>query len=235
MTDWEPFNCWMELINLSVHEGLTSCFTIGYRLTDNTNDKWTIRFNRFKSKNLAAIYGAMYLMKVAVPLLVNNLELNNSNTVLVPALSSSETIASENGVLSLMTSLCANEADMGFVRSAVMKEKHTPLHHNLRAETRNKILDNANYNSKRINAENIVVIDDFITRGDTLSHMAQAIHETNPGTSVYGVALAKTDRSEYHKKWYGKELSNYHVPCKWETLWNKGEEQYRSMRKKAKS
>ena len=235
MTDWEPFNYWMELINLSVHEGLTSCFTIGYRLTDNTNDKWTIRFNRFKSKNSAAINGAMYLMKDAVPLLANNLELKNSKTVFIPALSSSETIASENGVLSLMTSLCANEAGMDFVRNAVMKEKHTPLHHNLRAETRNEILDNANYNSKRINAENIVIIDDFITRGDTLSHMARAILETNPGISVYGVALAKTDRCEFHRKWYGKELSNNHIPPKWETLWNKGEEQYRSMRKEINS
>ena len=103
------------------------------------------------------------------------------------------------------------------------------------AETRNEILDKANYQSKLIKAENILIIDDFITRGDTLSHMAQAIHETNPGISVYGVALAKTGRCAFHREWYGKELLDNHVPCKWETLWNQGEVQYRSMRKKAKS
>ena len=80
-----------------------------------------------------------------------------------------------------------------------------------------------------------MIIDDFITRGYTLSHMAQAIQDTNPEISVYGIALAKTDRREYHRKLYGKELSNNHIPPKWETLWNQGEEQYRSMRKKVNS
>ena len=238
MTDWKPFHNWMELTNLNVQEGLTNCFTIGYRFTDDRTDKWTARFNRFKFENStrpAAIFGAMYLMKVAVPILVDSLAHKNSKTVFVPALSSSETIASKNGVISVMTRLCAKETNLDFVRSAVTKEKHAPLHLNLKAETRNEILDNANYESKRINAENILIIDDFITRGDTLSHMAKAIHKTDPGVSVYGVALAKTDRCAFHRERYGKELSNNHVPRKWETLWNQGEEQYRSMRKKTKS
>ena len=53
--------------------------------------------------------------------------------------------------------------------------------------------------------------------------------------SVYGVALAKTDRCKFHRERFGKELSNNHIPRKWETLWKQGEEQYRSMRKRAKS
>ena len=238
MTDWKPFHNWMELTNLNVQEGLTNCFTIGYRFTDDRTDKWTARFNRFKFENSArsaAIFGAMYLMKVAVPILVDSLALKNSKTVFVPALSSSETIASKNGVISVMTHLCAKEANMNFVRDAITKNEHTPLHRFSKSETRKEILDNANYKSKRINAENILIIDDFITRGDTLSHMAQAIHETNPGISVYGFALAKTDRCKFHRIQYGKELSNNHIPRRWDTLWNQGEEQFRSMRKKAKS
>ena len=238
MTDWNPFKGWMELTNLRVHEGLTSCFTIGYRFTDHASEKWTARFNRFKyekSAHSTAIYGAKNLMRVSVLNLVDSLALKSSKTVFMPALSSCETIASKNGVISNITHLCAKEANMDFVRDAITKEEHTPLHRYSNAATRKEILDKANYKSERIKAENFLIIDDFITSGDTLSHMAQAIHETNPGTSVYGVALAKTDRREYHKKWYGKELSNDHVPCKWETLWNTGEEQYRSMRKKAKS
>ena len=237
MTDWKPFHDWMELKNLDVQKGLTNCFTIGYRFTDHGTDKWTARFNRFKFANSvcsAAIYGAITLMKVSVPILVDSLTLKSSKTVFIPALSSSETIASKNGVISNMTRLCAKEANIDFVRDAITKQEHTPLHRYSKAETRKEILDNANYKSKRINAENILIIDDFITRGDTLSHIAQAIHETNPGISVYGVALAKTDRCAFHREWYGKELSNNHVPRKWETLWNQGEEHYRSMRKKAK-
>ena len=103
------------------------------------------------------------------------------------------------------------------------------------AETSSEILGKANYKSKLIKAENFLIIDDSITKRDALFHMAQAIHETNPEISEYGVALAKTDRCKFHRERFGKELSNNHIQRKWETLWNQGEEQYRSMRKKAKS
>ena len=139
MTDWKPFHDWMELTNLNVQEGLTNSFTIGYRFTDDRTDKWTARFNRFKFENStrsAAIFGAMYLMKVAVPILVDSLALKYSKTVLVPALSSSETIASKNGVISVMTRLCAKEANMNFVRDAITKKEHTPLHRFSKSETR---------------------------------------------------------------------------------------------------
>ena len=168
MTDWKPVNGWMELINLDAGEGLTSCFTIGFRFTDDGTDKWTARFNRFKfrqSVNSTAFYGAIQLMEASVPILVEELGLSNSETVFVPALSSGETIASENGVVSCMTRHCARAVNLGFKLDAITKKVHTPLHQFKKADKRREILDNADYKSKCIRAENILIIDDFITRG----------------------------------------------------------------------
>lgn len=168
MTDWDHVKGWMELINLDVGEGLTSCFTIGYRFTDDRADKWTARFNRFKcsqSVNSTAFYGAIRLMGVSVPILVDELGLRNSKTVFLPALSSGETIASKNGVVSCMTRHCARKANLGFKQDAITKKVHTPLHRFSKADKRREILDNADYKSKRMRAENILIFDDFITRG----------------------------------------------------------------------
>ena len=57
-------------VKLNVNEGLVGCFTIGSRFIDDGDDNWTNRFNRFKDKKQAARYGAVNLMKTAVPLLV---------------------------------------------------------------------------------------------------------------------------------------------------------------------
>ena len=51
-----------------------------------------------------------------------------------------------------------------------------------------------NANPPRSAGSDVVVFDDFITRGDTLSHVARAIQSTNPQVTVYGVGLAKTER-----------------------------------------
>lgn len=223
MPQWEPFHGWMAFRYLDVNAGLTRSFTIGYRLTDDGADSWTARFNRFKEKNRAAIRGGLNLMTTAVPLLVRQLGLDPSKTVSVPALSSSETVASEKGVLSVMANACAKAAGLSFVADAITKNAHQPLHNVYDADRRREILDGAGYRSGKIRARNILIFDDFITRGDTLSHIAQAIHQVNQGISVYGVGLGKTERRAYHRDRFGVEISNDHVPEKWETLWEEGE------------
>lgn len=223
---------WMEL-SLDVNIGLVSSFAIAYRFTDDydAQDQWTNRFKRFKQKEKSAIYGAANLMKTAAPILVNYLGLDKSKTVFIPALSSSETVASEKGLLSIMARGCAKVANVGFVRDAITKEAHNPLHSSGNKDERRKILDEANYKSVRIEAENILIFDDFITRGETLSHIARAIHEANSGIRVYGVCLGKNERRSYLRQ-YGIEISNDRIPEKWNDLWKQGEKQYRRGQRK---
>jgi len=219
MPNWNPFHGWMAFRYLDVNAGLTRSFTIGYRLTDDGADEWTARFNRFKAKKRPAIGGGVNMMTTTVPLLVRRLGLDPSRTVFIPALSSSETIASERGVLSVMARACAEAAGTAFAPDAITKNAHQPLHNVYNADRRREILDEAEYKSERIRAENILIFDDFITRGDTLSHIAQAIHEANRRVSVYGVALGKTERCSYHRERFGVEISNDHVPAMWAALW----------------
>ncbi len=223
---------WIK-VRLDVDTGLVSSFVIGYRLTDDNkgNDKWTNRFKRFKRETKAMvsgaeIYGAVNLMKIAVPVLMNHLGLDESRTTFIPALSSSETVAAERGILSVMARGCAKSANANFVGDAITKKAHHPLHFSRDAERRREILDEADYESVRIGTGNILIFDDFITRGETLSHIAQAIHKANSGIRVYGVGLGKNESRSYMEQ-YGTEISNDRIPKKWDDLWEEGEKQYR--------
>ena len=163
---------------------------------------------------------------------MNNLGIDESRTTFIPALSSSETVASERGFLSVMTSACAKAANVDYVRNAITKETHHPLHRSGNAEKRREILDEANYKSVRIEAETILIFDDFITRGETLSHIAQAIHKANSKVRVYGVCLGKNESRSYLEQQYGIEISNDRIPTKWDDLWKQGEELYRRKQRK---
>lgn len=224
MPNWKAFHGWMAFDHLDRGYGLTRAFTIGYRFTDDSSDEWTKRFNGFKAKRLKALRGGATVMGSAVPRLVKRLGLDASRTVFVPALSSRETVASEDGVLWKLTRYCAQAANTRFVGDAIVKQAHEPLHKYFKADRRREILDAAEFESRKIRrADSVLVFDDFITRGDTLSHIAQAILHANPRVSVYGVGLSKTERRSYHRERFGIELTNDHVPENWERKWKEGE------------
>ena len=222
MAQWYEFHGWMAFRWLDEDAGLARAFTIGYRFTDDGAEAWTRRFNRFKNNSRPALCGGLQLFRAAVPRLVRQLGLDASRTVFLPALSSAETMASENGVLSVVTSECARAAGAGFVRDAVRKKAHQPLHQFYNADRRHAILEEAAYRSVRIEAGSVLVFDDLITRGATLSHIAQAILRANPRVTVYGVGLAKTERRGFWEQ-RGEEISNDHVPEVWTRAWESGE------------
>ena len=222
MAQWDNFHGWMRFRWLDEHAGLAHAFTVGYRFTDDGSEAWTSRFNRFKRKSSPAIYGGLELLQAAVPRLVRGLGLDVSRTVFLPALSSAETTAAEKGVLPVVTCECARATGATFVRDAIRKKAHQPLHRFYTADKRRELLDAAKYRSAPIEAATVLVFDDFITRGDTLSHVAQAILSANPRVTVYGVGLAKTERRAFWKG-QGVEISNDHVPEIWTRAWQSGE------------
>ena len=86
------------------------------------------------------------------------------------------------------------------------------------ADRRKAILAAAEFRSKEMRAATVLVLDDFITRGSTMSHIARAILKRNPGIRVFAVALGKTERRDYwHQR--GVEISNEHIPPPWERSW----------------
>lgn len=224
MSRWDDFHGWMQLRCLDDGAGLTAAFTIGYRFTDDSADDWTSRFNAFKNTQKPALYGGLNVMTVAVPQLVDGLRLERSRTILVPAIRSRESQASRNDTLSIIGHKAAESADVEFLIDAVQKQPHQPLHTLHSAEGRSDALDQAGYECTAVDADNILIFDDFITRGSTQSRIARAVLGVNPGVRVYGIALCKTERRDYNRNVYGVELSNDHVPDKWRRLWDKGKD-----------
>ena len=200
-------------------KGVTRVFTLGYRMNDNSLDPWTQRFNAFKSKDPDAVLGASSVMKEAVPALVQGLDLDISRTVLVPALSSGEAVASKQGVLWGVVRGCALRVGARFVGDAITKKPHEPLHRGKRSDVdRQKLLWQAEYKSARIEAQDILVFDDFITIGATMSQLAQAIRKSNQEARIYGVALGRTVTLSYSRG-PDVDISNDHIPEHMERLW----------------
>lgn len=220
MTLWAKFEEWMRFDNLDVYDdSLSGAFTIGYRFINDEFENWTRRFNKFKEGRNSAYEGCKNMIPDIVEPLVEKLELNTSSTTFVPALTSEECIASPSGILSWIAGVCAERSTGNFEREAIGKNPHEPLHKAGSAGKRSQILDEANYHSVSIDAENAIIFDDFITRGETLSHIARAIRRSNMEIkNIYGIALGKNERRGY----YLQARSNDHVSVDWADLWEEG-------------
>ena len=219
MVGWQEFCGWMKFNKLTESHGLESAFTIAYRLTDVPDDPWTVRLNAFKRKKRTALRGGAAVMKDAVPGLVRGLGLDTSKTVFIPALSSGETVASPDGVLWLLARYAAQCGDVGFEGDGITKKAHEPLRLQSDAASRRAILAAADFSSKKVHADNVLILDDFITRGTTMVHIAGAILKRNPGIRIFAIALGKTERRSYWREKLGVELSNEHVPPQWTRSW----------------
>lgn len=221
MVDWEHFYHWMRFPRLDVCTGLDASFTIAYRFIDEPAEEWTKRFNHFKNNDSDAIYRAQQIMAQAVPDLVRRLEIEPDRTAFVPCIALSETTASPTGAVGSIARRCAEEAGGRFICDAVTKKAHDRLSSlNINAaEERARVLANAGYSATRIAAHNVLLFDDFITRGATLSAVASAIRRTNKNACrLFGVALGKNERVAYLKR-HGRKASNDHVRPEWLKQW----------------
>ena len=123
----------------------------------------------------------------------------------------------------MLANVTANAAGSSFSREAVQKQAHNPLHGIYDAAGRTAELAKAAYQARRIaDIRHAVIVDDFITRGSTMSRMAKALKASNPGITVHGVALGKTERRAY----WGDRLTNDNVDGRWDALWLRGEQRY---------
>jgi hypothetical protein len=218
--NWKPIGGWMGFPYLSQSQGLSHSFALTYKLTDRTSEHWTARMIRFKANNPVANYGAAHLLMGAVPDLMKATLVDIADTVFVPALSSGETVANPKRAIPIITRECAKIVGAKFEVGALSKNVHGKIHNLFHAEERDAELAKAEYKSKALGAKNVFIFDDFITRGATLSSIAQAVQKANPRAKVYGVALAKAERVDWCPN-----PENDQVPKKWDALWLKGEQE----------
>lgn len=218
MINYQMNTDWMQFPALSINAGLTRTFTLAYKLTDVPSETWTERFVRFKANEEKAMYGGARLFYAAFPPLFASLGHSPANSVFLTALSSSETKADRNRLLPYITSELASDLGVHDGIDALSKQPHGKIHNCRNAAERDAELAKAQYVCANLPAPTVFVFDDFVTRGGTFSKIAQAVHHTNPGSTVYGVALAKTERLA----WCPNQ-QNSQVPAKWATVWTDGE------------
>lgn len=211
---------WMEFPYLTNSTGLTRTYTLAYKLTDNAGEKWTARFIRFKNKDSKALFGGARLFYAAFPPLFESLQLNGNDSVFVSALSSSEKTADPNRSIPYITSELAAVVGAHVSIGSISKQVHSKIHNLYKADLREAELDKAKYVCGQLPATNVFVFDDFVTRGGTLSRVAQAVKASNPEAKVYGVALAKTERISYCP-----HPDNSHVSPAWDKIWTDGEKE----------
>lgn len=203
---------WLSFDWLDYGTGVDRSFAIGYRFLDDRNERWSLRFSRFKDGDPDPRRAAYYLMGAAVPTLLSAIGLDGRSVTFVPALASNETVASQHGALPRIAQRCASQSGGAFSNEVLTKNAHPQLH---RVRTsiaqRASILNSAEYTAGAVSTPHVFVLDDLITSGATLSTIATAIKKTNPQTRVYGLALAKNQ--------YGHSRTNDHIPPTWDRVW----------------
>lgn len=90
MPSWPLVSEWMAHNYLDEFARLTRTFTIAYRITDDSGDSWTARFNRFKNKDKEACLGGGQLFFETVPTLMNAIGAVPADSTFIPALSLGE-------------------------------------------------------------------------------------------------------------------------------------------------
>ncbi|MDE2938910.1 MAG: hypothetical protein OXR67_08315 [Chloroflexota bacterium] len=187
--------------------------TVGFRITDRPNEKWTRRFNRFKYGEPAAVRAATRTLCAAFDLFRLDA---NPRVVVVSSVSSGQNIVRNDTPASILASALAESRGWEWLPHHVTKDRHPSITGIPSAAERDATVDGV-YLAAPIGGGPglVVVVDDFCTRGATFADIARAIRESNPGWEIQPVSLAKTERAAY---WNG-ELTNAHIPHELDAIW----------------
>ena len=187
--------------------------TIGFRITDRPGEKWTRRFNRFKRGEPAAVRSATRTFCAAFE---DFLPAGNPRIVVVSSVSSGQNIVQHDTPASKLASALALSRGWEWLPHHVTKDRHPRISGLASAAERDATVHGV-YLAAAIGGEPglVLIVDDFCTRGATLSDIARAIRESNPGWEIQPVSLAKAERAAY---WKG-ELTNAHIPDFLDATW----------------
>lgn len=195
---------------------LNGVFCFGYRIGW-SDDKWTNELTNLNQENLSLLLGkAEATLRTAAPSLFQRIDIDPGDTVVIPALNSKQTAGSVDSKNSRLAKSIAHGAGAKFVFDCLQKNKHEPLHRQLDADARDQVLNDANYRASILNGKNILIVDDIITRGATMSTIAKAIHLSNPDMRIFGFALGRHVRPEN-----APSQANAKIPHELAEIWDR--------------
>ena len=221
MANAHVLNGWLYFRELDYGHQIDRAFAIGYRLIDNPDEVWSRRLLSLKDGKLASRNAVLAVMRVAMPVLLDDLGLDGKDVTFAPAVRSSETTASQSGTLARLAQHCAALWNSEYSRQLLSKQPHSSLHWpSKNVLERKQILEEADYQAREVTTANVFVLDDLITTGLTLCYSASAIKNRNPEVKVYGLAPGK---HAYRRDFQAGRrcLPNSHIPPEWDRLWKK--------------
>ena len=193
--------------------GDLSLLTVGFRITDQRDEKWTARFNRFKSSDAPAIEAAIRTFCTAF----HNVRYpGDHRVVVVSAISSRHTSVVPRTPAARLGKALADSRGWEWHVGLLSKRLHPSLSSMSSAPDRDSTV-NGIYSASRIAGDPgvVLIVDDLCTRGATLADIARAIRQSNPEWRVRAASLAKTERAEF---WQGT-LTNAHIPEVLDSAW----------------
>lgn len=180
-------------------------YVLGYRFKDDSGELWTRRFNAFKAGEKSALRGGLAAMNA----LLQTIAPPPGPIVVVGIPGSAETMLGDKKPVAWLAKLVAIRWKGTLDLKLIAKDPHEPIHSKYQTDERNAILDKANYRLAHngSHATTYVIVDDFLTRGDTAQRIMTTIGTTVPEAKFWAVAMAKNEGLAYWRQ-QGTELTN---------------------------
>jgi hypothetical protein len=201
----------MGLITKLDVSGVEALWTIGYRLTDASDDPWTVRFNQFKYRNIGAVEAGARTLGSAIqsgPLA----EVRRG--VVVGAISAADERLAADASVRALGQAAAEARSWEWRPDILRKRRHKKLAFIQDAGSRDSEVAEA-YTCEPLGGSpgTAIVVDDFCTRGSTMADISRAISAANPAWRVVGVVLGKNESTAWG-------ASNDDVPPRLARIWD---------------
>ena len=160
-------------------------------------------------------------MCLALPDLIKALQWSPQDTGLAVVLGSRDTQLVPTKLLPQLGASVASELQFKWLPSLLSKHPHRPVHGLNGAAERVGEFEKAQYKATQVagGLKRILVLDDMITRGSTLTHIAQAVRAIYPEMEIVGISLGKNEKQACAAL-FGHSISNDSVPHSWATAWD---------------
>ncbi|MCY3999956.1 MAG: phosphoribosyltransferase [Bacteroidetes bacterium] len=212
---------WLSLGDIQFkYPCLNGVYCLGYRIGTSEDDEWTIRINNFKTGRNHHVQKAVKTLHYAAISLFERIGINPESTIVIPVLESAETSASSRSKVSRLAKSIADGASAKVELGCLTKNQHESLHSQVGKDARDAALAKAHYKAKKLEDgfENVLIVDDIVTRGKTMSAVAEAINDANPSMSIYGFALGRHQRKEWLRVPFRK--ANSKIPPELARIWD---------------
>lgn len=213
---------WLRFNRLDSLQGINQVYAMGWRFTDEAglSDPWSQRLTLFKRGR--DVLPAIVAFNLAVNDLVRAVGWSAHETGVIPALSSNDTCTNPSKQIPKLAQSCAHAMGFTYLPHVITKKAHRPLRTlNSLVERRNEVRE-ADYKANLEGCSHIrriLIVDDLVTNGDTMSAIARAIHAHVPDMEFYGLALGKNEKQGYAHS-HGHQINNGHVPHSWAEAWD---------------